>query len=98
MIMTVDRVLNDIWQVHERRPLSQRVLIYWAIITLGPIVIGASLTASSYLWSLSEDAIKQHPGLAAQPDRLRTGGRSAASRTPRSMCSCRIAPSAGATR
>jgi membrane protein len=62
MIMTVDRVLNDIWQVHERRPLSQRVLIYWAIITLGPIVIGASLTASSYLWSLSEDAIMRTPG------------------------------------
>ena len=62
MIMTVDRVLNDIWQVHERRPFGQRVLIYWAIITLGPILIGASLTASSYLWSLSEDAIKRMPG------------------------------------
>jgi membrane protein len=62
MIMTVDRVLNDIWQVHERRPISQRVLIYWAIITLGPILIGASLTASSYLWSLSEDAITRMPG------------------------------------
>jgi membrane protein len=62
MIMTVDRVLNDIWQVHERRPIGQRVLIYWAIITLGPILIGASLTASSYLWSLSEDAITRMPG------------------------------------
>lgn len=62
MIMTVDRVLNDIWQVHERRPIGQRVLIYWAIITLGPILIGASLTASSYLWSLSEDAVTRMPG------------------------------------
>jgi membrane protein len=61
MIMTVDRVLNDIWQVHDRRPFSQRVLIYWAIITLGPILVGASLTASSYLWSLSEDAIMRMP-------------------------------------
>jgi membrane protein len=62
MIMTVDRVLNDIWQVHDRRPFGQRVLIYWAIITLGPILVGASLTASSYLWSLSEDAIARTPG------------------------------------
>ena len=61
MIMTVDRVLNDIWQVRERRPFSQRVLIYWALITLGPILIGASLTASSYLWALSEDAIALMP-------------------------------------
>jgi membrane protein len=61
MIMTVDRVLNDIWRVRNRRPLGQRILIYWAIITLGPILIGASLTASSYLWTQSADAIKQLP-------------------------------------
>jgi membrane protein len=62
MIMTVDRVLNDIWQVRDHRPFGQRVLIYWAIITLGPILIGASLTASSYLWSMSEEAISRVPG------------------------------------
>jgi membrane protein len=61
MIMTVDRVLNDIYRVQNRRPLTQRILVYWAIITLGPILIGASLTASSYLWSLSADAIRQMP-------------------------------------
>jgi membrane protein len=63
MVMTVDRVLNDIWQVHERRPFGQRLTIYWALITLGPVLIGASLTASSYLWSLSEDAIVRVPKL-----------------------------------
>ncbi len=63
MVMTVDRVLNDIWQVHERRPFGQRMMIYWAIITLGPVLIGASLTASSYLWSLSEDAVFRMPRL-----------------------------------
>lgn len=63
MIVTVDRVLNDIWRVRDRRPLGQRILIYWAILTLGPVLIGASLTASSYLWSLSADAVKQLPRL-----------------------------------
>jgi membrane protein len=63
MIITVDRVLNDIWRVRDRRPLAQRVLVYWAIITLGPILIGASLTASSYVWSLSSDAVLQMPRL-----------------------------------
>ena len=61
MIVTVDRVLNDIWRVRDRRPLAQRVLIYWAIISLGPVLIGASLSASSYLWSLSGEAVKQLP-------------------------------------
>lgn len=63
MIITVDRVLNDIWRVRDRRPLGQRVLIYWAIITLGPVLIGASLSASSFVWSLSADAVRQLPGL-----------------------------------
>jgi membrane protein len=61
MIVTVDRVLNDIWRVRDRRPFAQRVLIYWAIISLGPVLIGASLSASSYLWSLSSDAVQQLP-------------------------------------
>lgn len=61
MIMTVDRVMNDIWEVRDRRPFGQRMLIYWALLTLGPLVIGASLTASSFLWSRSEEAIRAMP-------------------------------------
>jgi membrane protein len=63
MIMTVDSALNDIWQVRTRRPLWQRLLIYWAILTLGPILIGASLTASSFLWAPSEEELRQVPWL-----------------------------------
>jgi membrane protein len=59
MIVTVDQVLNDIWRVRDRRPLTQRIVIYWAIITLGPILIGASLTATSFLWSRTGEAIEQ---------------------------------------
>lgn len=63
MIMTVDHVLNDIWQVRARRPFGQRMLIYWALLTLGPILIGASLTASSYVWSPSAEELKRIPWL-----------------------------------
>lgn len=59
MIVTVDQVLNDIWRVRNRRPLTQRIIIYWAIITLGPILIGASLTATSFLWSRTGEAVEQ---------------------------------------
>jgi membrane protein len=61
MMVTFDRVMNDIWRVKNRRPLTQRVLIYWAILTLGPLLVGASLTASSYVWSMSGDTLKQLP-------------------------------------
>ncbi|NYT70231.1 YihY family inner membrane protein [Pusillimonas noertemannii] len=49
LIMTIDGVLNDIWSVEQRRPLRQRILVYWAIISLGPILAGASLWTTTLL-------------------------------------------------
>lgn len=63
MIATVDRVLNEIWHVRQQRPLAQRILVYWALITLGPIVIGASLAVTSYVVTLSAARVQQLPGV-----------------------------------
>jgi len=49
LIMTIDEAFNDIWQVERQRPMRQRMLVYWAIISLGPILAGASLWATSVL-------------------------------------------------
>lgn len=49
LMSTIDQAFNDIWFVSEQRALGHRILVYWAIITLGPLVIGASLWASSVL-------------------------------------------------
>lgn len=46
---TVDHVFNRIWRVKTQRPWIHRVLVYWAIITLGPLLIGISITVTSYL-------------------------------------------------
>jgi len=43
LILIMDRTLNNIWRVRRLRPLGQRVLIYWAAMTLGPLMLGASL-------------------------------------------------------
>jgi len=43
LILIIDRTLNNIWRVRRLRPLGQRVLIYWAALTLGPLMLGASL-------------------------------------------------------
>ena len=44
-MLTIDRTLNAIWRVRKPRPIAQRVLVYWAALTLGPLVIGISLSA-----------------------------------------------------
>lgn len=49
LIMTIDEAFNEIWNVARQRPMRQRLLVYWAIISLGPILVGASLWASSVL-------------------------------------------------
>ena len=47
LFRTIDEAFNDIWQVETRRPMRQRILVYWALLTLGPILVGASLWALS---------------------------------------------------
>jgi len=53
LILTIDRTLNGIWRVKKIRSLTQRVLIYWAAITLGPLLLAASLAVTSYVLSAS---------------------------------------------
>ncbi len=48
VMLTIDRTLNRIWRVQRPRPFAQRVLVYWAALTLGPLLLGASLTLTSY--------------------------------------------------
>jgi len=51
LLVTIDRTLGQIWRVNRQRPWGQRVLIYWAGLTLGPILLGGSLMLSSYLFT-----------------------------------------------
>jgi membrane protein len=62
LVLTIDRTLNGIWRVKRRRPLGQRVLIYWAVMTLGPLLLGASLSVSSYVISASRGLVGAMPG------------------------------------
>jgi hypothetical protein len=41
LILTIDRTLNGIWRVRKPRPLGQRVLVYWAGMTLGAFAAGS---------------------------------------------------------
>src|SRR5690242_16730260 len=53
LVLTIVRTLNGIWRVRRPRPLAQRVLIYWAAITLGPLLMGVSLSITSWVVTAS---------------------------------------------
>ncbi|EIJ68575.1 virulence factor BrkB family protein [Pasteurella bettyae] len=52
LIKSIDNTLNDIWNVTNRSTIFS-FAIYWTILTLGPIFIGVSFAASSYVRSMS---------------------------------------------
>lgn len=62
LVLTIDRTLNGIWRVRRQRPLGQRVLIYWAVMTLAPLLLGASLSLTSYVISASRGLVRDVPG------------------------------------
>lgn len=53
LMLTVDHALNRIFQVRRRRPLAQRLIVYWSVLTLGPVLIGASLWLTTLLFGES---------------------------------------------
>jgi membrane protein len=62
LMLTIDRTLNAIWRVRRPRPIAQRVLVYWASATLGPVLLGISLSLTSYAVSASRGWVGAMPG------------------------------------
>ncbi|MBB3211280.1 membrane protein [Herbaspirillum sp. Sphag1AN] len=62
---TIDRVFNQIWRVKKSRPVLQRILVYWAIISLGPLLIGVSFSVTSTLYSATNGVVTSVPLIGA---------------------------------
>ena len=54
LLNNIESALNMIWRVVERRPVALRVLVYWAMLTLGPLLLGSSLSFSGYAFAVVE--------------------------------------------
>ena len=52
LMENIDHALNKIWRTSATRGALSKFLEYWAILTLGPILIGTSVAATSYLVSM----------------------------------------------
>ena len=61
MMLTIEQAFNTIWRVRQPRRGVSSFLIYWAILSLGPLLLGAGFAISTYVASLS---------LLAGPDAL----------------------------
>jgi membrane protein len=59
VMVTIERSMNRIWRTSSARHGVTAFLLYWAILSLGPVLLGLSLAASSYLISIP--LIKNYP-------------------------------------
>ena len=62
LILTIDGKLNDIWRVRTTRHLARRIIVYWTLLTLGPLLLAMSLSISSYVMSASKGWVSVLPG------------------------------------
>lgn len=61
MMGMIERVFNQIWRVRRPRPLMQRMLTYWALITLGPLLFGLSISLTAQLFTATGGVTRALP-------------------------------------
>ncbi len=49
---TIDTALNDIWQVTRLRRVWKSIVAYFTILLVGPLLMGLSISVSTYIFSL----------------------------------------------
>lgn len=47
LMLRIEKALNMIWRVQTERSIRDRVIMYWAVLTLGPIALGAAIALSA---------------------------------------------------
>ena len=57
LMLTIDNALNRIFRVQRRRSILQNVFIYWAVLTLAPVLIGVSLSMTTYALAASVGSV-----------------------------------------
>ncbi|WP_394243683.1 YihY family inner membrane protein [Halopseudomonas laoshanensis] len=53
MLVNIERAFNAIWRIRQRRRGISSFLLYWAVLSLGPLLLGAGFVVSTYLASLN---------------------------------------------
>lgn len=51
LIQTIEGIFNRIWRVGRPRALFMRFLVYWALLSLGPLVLGMGMSVWGVVWA-----------------------------------------------
>jgi len=54
LLATIEAALNDIFRVKSKRAFVPRMMMFWAVLTMGPMLMGASLSLATYLFAITK--------------------------------------------
>lgn len=52
LLGSIETVMNDVFRVTTPRKLLSRLVVFWALITVGPLLLGLSLSLASYIFAM----------------------------------------------
>ncbi len=52
LLSTIENSLNFIFKVHKPRTIKTKITLYWTVITLGPLLLGAAFSFRGYFFTL----------------------------------------------
>lgn len=53
MLVNIEKAFNAIWRIRQQRRGVSSFLLYWAVLSLGPLLLGAGFVISTYVTSLT---------------------------------------------
>ncbi len=53
MMYTMEKALNRIWDSKPSGNVIKKILVYWTVLTMGPLLVGGGLALTSYMFSYS---------------------------------------------
>ncbi len=71
LIRTIDNAFNRIWRVNTQRPWMMQLLVYWALLTFGPLSLGVGI---SFMVGSVQDSVLSS-GVQQWADALKTAAR-----------------------
>ena len=71
LIRTIDNAFNHIWRVNTQRPWMMQFLVYWALLTFGPLSLGVGI---SFMVGSVQDSVLSS-GAQQWTDALKTAAR-----------------------
>jgi len=60
LLLTISNAFDAIWRAKRERTLVGRLLVYWAVLTLAPLLLGASVSLSGYLFTAAQASGVEH--------------------------------------